>query len=146
MVVIDYLQLMYYDGRVDNRNQELTKITGMLKAMSKELEIPVMALSQLNRGLESRPLTQRRPQMADLRESGAIEQDADNVFALYRDFVYNPKGQDDDDFAQESNENNAEINILKQRNGPLGKVDMVWFPKYTKFANLDKRKEPNDVF
>lgn len=141
ILMIDYMQLMFYDGKTDNRNQELSRISSILKSMAKEFNIPVMVLSQLNRSLEYRPKDSRRPILSDLRETGSMEQDADNVIALYRDWVYNPKGEDIDDF-EESNKNKAEAIILKQRNGPAGaKVKLHWIPEYTRFENVSYRKE-----
>lgn len=139
IIIIDYLQLMFFDGKTDNRQQEITRISGMLKSMAKELKVPVVALSQLSRNLEYRPKNARRPVLSDLRESGAIEQDADNVYGLYRDWVYNPV-EPADDF-DNGNKNDAEIIILKQRNGPTGKAEIHWIPEYTRFENRTKREE-----
>ena len=124
LVVIDYLQLMAATGQGENRATEISEISRSLKAMAKELDVPVIALSQLNRALEQRP--NKRPQMADLRESGAIEQDADIIFAIYRDEVYNPES---------SEKGTAEVNILKQRNGPIGQVKLTFLGQYTRFEN-----------
>ena len=123
MVIIDYLQLMETAG--DNRVQELSKITRSLKGLARELSVPVLALSQLSRGVESR--TNKRPMMSDLRESGSIEQDADLVIMLYRDEYYNPDTPD---------RGIAEIIITKHRNGPTGMVKMLFEPQYTRFRNL----------
>ena len=130
LVIIDYLQLMSGSGKRkgDNRQQEISDISRSLKVMARELNVPVIALSQLSRAVEQRP--DKKPMLSDLRESGAIEQDADMVMFLYRDEYYNPdtelKGQ-------------AEVIIAKQRSGPTGSVHLAWLAQYTKFGNL----EPN---
>ncbi|MEE2638682.1 MAG: replicative DNA helicase [Acidobacteriota bacterium] len=125
LVVIDYLQLMQGRGRFDNRTQELASISRSLKGLAKELQVPVLALSQLSRAPESR--SDRRPQLSDLRESGALEQDADLVMFIYREEQYDPSPE---------NENLAEIIIGKQRNGPTGVVKLAFLKQCTKFANL----------
>jgi replicative DNA helicase len=128
MVIIDYLQLMSGSGRfTDSRQQEISDISRSLKALARELHVPVMALSQLSRAVEQRP--DHRPMLSDLRESGAIEQDADVVMFIYRDDYYNKDTE---------KKGIAEINIAKQRNGPIGTVELVWLPDFTKFANLQK--------
>ena len=128
MVIIDYLQLMSGGGRGnESRQQEISDISRSLKALARELQVPVIALSQLSRAVEQRP--DHRPMLSDLRESGAIEQDADVVMFIYRDDYYNPDTE---------KKGIAEINIAKQRNGPIGTVDLVWLPEFTKFANLQK--------
>jgi replicative DNA helicase len=124
LIVIDYLQLMSASTQGENRATEISEISRSLKAMAKELDVPVVALSQLNRALEQRP--NKRPQMADLRESGAIEQDADLILAIYRDEVYNPDSPD---------KGVAEINLLKQRNGPIGVVKLTFLGQHTRFEN-----------
>ena len=129
MVIIDYLQLMSGRGRTDNRQQEISDISRALKSMARELNVPVISLSQLSRAVEKRD--DKRPMLSDLRESGAIEQDADVVMFIYRDDYYN---HDSD------NPGVAEINIAKQRNGPIGKVNLVWIPEYTRFVNWKKDK------
>lgn len=124
LVVIDYLQLMESKGRTDNRQQEISEISRSLKILAKELNIPVIALSQLSRAPEQR--TDHRPILSDLRESGSIEQDADIVIFLYRDDYYNPETE---------KKNLAEIIISKNRQGATGTVELAWLPQYTKFAN-----------
>lgn len=127
LIIIDYLQLMSGSGRSsDSRQQEISDISRSLKALARELSVPVIALSQLSRAVEQRP--DHRPMLSDLRESGAIEQDADVVMFIYRDDYYNK----DTDLKGIS-----EIIIAKQRNGPIGTVNLAWLPEYTKFANLE---------
>lgn len=127
VIFIDYLQLMTGSGRSESRQQEISEISRSLKALARELHVPVVALSQLSRAVEQRP--DHRPMLSDLRESGAIEQDADVVMFIYRDDYYNKDSE---------NKNIAEIIIAKQRNGPIGTVNLVWMPNYTKFVNMKK--------
>jgi len=129
MVVIDYLQLMKGRARVESRQQEISEISRSLKALAKELTIPVIAVSQLSRKTEER--TGNRPQLSDLRESGAIEQDADVILFIYRDEVYN-RSEDN------PNRGIAEVIIGKQRNGPIGKIDLAFLDKFTTFKDLYK--------
>jgi replicative DNA helicase len=124
LIVIDYLQLMGSAGSTENRATEISEISRSLKALAKELNVPVIALSQLNRSVEQRP--DKRPVMSDLRESGAIEQDADVIMFIYRDEVYNPETPD---------KGIAEIILAKQRNGPVGRVKLTFLGEYTKFEN-----------
>ena len=127
LVVVDYLQLMQVPGNSENRATEISEISRSLKAMAKELNLPVIALSQLNRGLESR--TDKRPVMSDLRESGAIEQDADIILFIYRDDYYNKDSND---------KGLAEILISKHRNGATGMLKLKFFGEYTRFDNLSR--------
>lgn len=129
IIIIDYLQLMSgsIGGRSDSRQQEISDISRSLKGVARELNVPVIALSQLSRAVEQRP--EHRPMLSDLRESGAIEQDADVVMFIYRDDYYNKDTE---------TPNQAEIIIAKQRNGPIGTVNLAWLPDYTKFANLKR--------
>lgn len=130
MVMIDYLQLMSGSGKSDSRQQEVSEISRSLKALAREIDVPVIALSQLSRACESRP--DHRPMMSDLRESGAIEQDADVVMFLYRDDYYNKDTPD---------KNIAEVIIAKQRNGPIGTVNLVWLSDFTKFVNMSREDQ-----
>lgn len=128
LIIIDYLQLMSGSGRnSDSRQQEISEISRSLKALARELNVPVIALSQLSRAVEQRP--DHRPMLSDLRESGAIEQDADVVMFIYRDDYYNKDTE---------LKGISEIIIAKQRNGPIGTVNLAWLPEYTKFANLER--------
>ena len=131
LVVVDYLQLVQGSGRKGaNREQEIAEISRSFKILAKELNVPVIALSQLSRAVESRP--DHRPMLSDLRESGSIEQDADIVMFLYRDDYYNEDSE---------KKNIAEVIIAKQRNGSLGNVELAWLGNYTKFANLEKYRD-----
>ena len=127
IIIIDYLQLMSGGGRSESRQQEISEISRSLKAIARELNVPVLALSQLSRAVEQRP--DHRPMLSDLRESGAIEQDADVVMFIYRDDYYNKETE---------KPGVAEIIIAKQRNGPIGTVELAWLADYTKFANLQR--------
>ena len=128
LIIIDYLQLMSSSGKVESRQLFISEVSRSLKSLARELNVPVIALSQLNRAVDSRP--DHRPVLADLRESGAIEQDADVVMFIYRDDYYNPDTTEKPGV--------AEIIIAKQRNGSTGPVDLAWISRYTKFANLKK--------
>jgi replicative DNA helicase len=133
MIIIDYLQLMRSGTKVDSREQEISEISRSLKGLAKEMGIPIMALSQLNRGVESRGNKDKRPQLSDLRESGAIEQDADTIWFVYRDEVYN----------KESTEQGiAEIIVGKQRAGATGTAKVRFFNQYTRFDNLSDEEYP----
>ena len=128
LIIIDYLQLMSGSGRhSESRQQEISDISRSLKALARELNVPVVALSQLSRAVEQRP--DHRPMLSDLRESGAIEQDADVVMFIYRDDYYNKDSE---------MKGISEIIVAKQRNGPIGTVNLVWLPQYTRFANMEK--------
>jgi replicative DNA helicase len=125
LIVIDYLQLINGSGKASSREQEIAEISRSLKILAKEIDVPVIALSQLSRAPEARP--DHRPMLQDLRESGSIEQDADMVLFIYRDDYYNPQGEQT---------NIAEIIIAKNRSGSTGPVELLWMPNYTKFVNL----------
>jgi replicative DNA helicase len=131
LIIIDYLQLLRGRGRIENRQQEISEISRSLKALAKELRVPVVAGSQLSRAVEQRG--DRIPQLADLRESGAIEQDADLIVFIYRDEVYN----------KESNQKGiGKLIVAKQRNGPIGDVDLTFLKEYARFETLEKRRDP----
>ena len=131
LIIIDYLQLMSSPERVESRQLFISEVSRALKALARELNVPVIALSQLNRAVDSRP--DHKPVLADLRESGAIEQDADVVMFIYRDDYYNPDTTEKPGV--------AEIIVAKQRNGSTGPVDLAWISRYTKFANLSKKEQ-----
>lgn len=134
MILIDYLQLIQGSGRSDNRQQEVSEISRTLKELARELKVPVIALSQLSRGVEQRQ--DKRPMMSDIRESGSIEQDADIVAFLYRDDYYDKESE---------NKNIIEIIIAKQRNGPVGTVALAFVKEYNKFVNLERRFDDEGV-
>jgi replicative DNA helicase len=140
LIIVDYLQLMQ-GHNAENRQQEISEISRSLKALAKELSVPVLALSQLNRSLENR--TDKRPIMADLRESGAIEQDADVIMFVYREAVYCEACKSREKTCDKGHEKNAEIIIGKQRNGPIGTVNLTFRGEFTRFENQSKR---NDTF
>ena len=134
LVIVDYLQLMRGRGRFERREQEISEISRSLKALAKELHIPVVAVSQLNRSVEQR--RPPKPILADLRESGAIEQDADVILFLYRDEVYNKENP--------ANKGQAEVNIAKQRNGPSGEtIRLTFISNYTRFLSRADREFPD---
>ena len=133
LIVIDYIQLMEMGGKVENRQQEISQISRHIKLLARELNIPVIALSQLSRNLESR--ADKRPMLSDLRESGSIEQDSDVVLFIYRDEVYN----EDSEFI-----NIAEIICAKHRNGPIGKVQAFFKKTTAQFSDLDITRQPLD--
>jgi replicative DNA helicase len=135
LIIIDYLQLMKTRSSAERRDLEISEISRSLKALAKELDLPVVALSQLNRMLEQR--SDKRPQLSDLRESGALEQDADVVTFIYRDEVYN---KDENN----PNKGKAELIIAKQRNGPTGTVPLIFLDTYTRFENPAKKDTPQD--
>ena len=127
MIILDYLQLMRGSISMENRQQEISEISRSLKSLARELNIPIVAISQLSRAVESR--TDHRPQLSDLRESGAIEQDADLVVLILREEYYNPSP---------SNEGIAEVIIAKQRNGPVGSFKLTIIKEYTRFENISR--------
>lgn len=130
LIIVDYLQLMSSSSRIENRQQEISDISRSLKGLAKELSLPLIAVSQLSRAPEKRE--SYRPRLSDLRESGAIEQDADVVLLLFREEYYNPK---------EDNKGITEIMVAKQRNGPIGSQNLLFLSEYTRFENLAKREE-----
>lgn len=133
LIVIDYLQLMRGSGKIENRVQEISEISRQLKGLAKELMVPVMALSQVGRAVESRQ--DKRPSLADLRESGAIEQDADMVCFLYRDEYYNPQSED---------QNVCEVIIGKQRNGPVDTIKLSFLKRFASFHNLERERRDDE--
>jgi replicative DNA helicase len=125
LIILDYLQLMTSGRKVESRQQEVSEFSRQIKLLAKELDVPVVAMSQLNRGPEQR--TDKRPQLSDLRESGSIEQDADLVMFIYRDDYYDPESE---------HKGEAELIVSKHRNGPLDTVQLAYQGRYTRFANL----------
>ena len=125
LIILDYMQLMRGSGNSENRQQEISEISRSLKALPRELNVPIVAISQLSRAVEAR--TDHRPQLSDLRESGAIEQDADVVVLILREEYYNPTPE---------NQGIAEVIIAKQRNGPVGSLKLAFIKEYTRFENI----------
>ncbi len=139
LIIVDYMQLMRGRGNEQSREQEISNISRSLKMLAKDLKVPVVALSQLNRAVETRPGKEKRPMLADLRESGAIEQDADVILFIYRDEVYNRCECPPDGDCLCERRGKAEVIIGKQRNGPIGKVDLTYINRFTRFENAEKR-------
>jgi len=135
MIIVDYLQLMSGGGKSDNRQQEISEISRSMKSLARELDVPVIAISQLSRAVEQR--ADHRPMLSDLRESGAIEQDADLVMLLLREEYYTPT---------EENKGLAELIVAKQRNGPVGSIKLAFLHEYTKFSNLSRVSEEEEGF
>ncbi|MFH0882713.1 MAG: replicative DNA helicase [bacterium] len=144
MIVLDYLQLMQPPDRAENQQQAIAQISRQLKGLAKELEMPVITLSQLSRAVETRGGT-KRPILSDLRDSGAIEQDADVVMFVYRQAYYDRLEKNPDELDSMPVDNTAEVIVAKQRNGPTGTVKMVFRPEFTEFANLDLRDHGDEV-
>ena len=136
LLVVDYLQLAHGEKGITRKDLEIAQISQGLKSLAKELDIPVIALSQLNRGPEQRDPDKRRPNMGDLRESGAIEQDADVIGFIYRDVVYNKDTEDP---------NRAELIIAKQRNGPTGTVDLHFDGRFARFSNRTRQEAGDEL-
>jgi replicative DNA helicase len=139
LIIVDYLQLMRGRQNESSREQEISNISRSLKMLAKDLKVPVIALSQLNRAVETRPGKEKRPMLADLRESGAIEQDADVILFIYRDEVYNKCECPHEGECLCGRRGVAEVIVGKQRNGPIGKVDLTYINKFTRFENAEKR-------
>ncbi|HEX9020493.1 MAG TPA: replicative DNA helicase [Nitrospirota bacterium] len=142
LIIVDYMQLMRGRGSEQSREQEISNISRSLKVLAKDLKVPVVALSQLNRAVETRPGKEKRPMLADLRESGAIEQDADVILFIYRDEVYNKCECPHDGECLCGRRGVAEVIIGKQRNGPIGKVDLTYINRFTRFENAEREKRP----
>ena len=139
LIIVDYLQLMRGRQNESSREQEISNISRSLKMLAKDLKVPVIALSQLNRAVETRPGKEKRPMLADLRESGAIEQDADVILFIYRDEVYNKCECPHEGDCLCGRRGVAEVIVGKQRNGPIGKVDLTYINRFTRFENAEKR-------
>jgi replicative DNA helicase len=139
LIIVDYLQLMRGRQNESSREQEISNISRSLKMLAKDLKVPVIALSQLNRAVETRPGKEKRPMLADLRESGAIEQDADVILFIYRDEVYNKCECPHEGECLCGRRGVAEVIVGKQRNGPIGKVDLTYINRFTRFENAEKR-------
>jgi replicative DNA helicase len=139
LIIVDYLQLMRGRQNESSREQEISNISRSLKMLAKDLKVPVIALSQLNRAVETRPGKEKRPMLADLRESGAIEQDADVILFIYRDEVYNKCECPHEGDCLCGRRGVAEVIVGKQRNGPIGKVDLTYINRFTRFENTEKR-------
>jgi replicative DNA helicase len=139
LIIVDYLQLMRGRQNESSREQEISNISRSLKMLAKDLKVPVIALSQLNRAVETRPGKEKRPMLADLRESGAIEQDADVILFIYRDEVYNKCECPHEGDCLCGRRGVAEVIVGKQRNGPVGKVDLTYINRFTRFENTEKR-------
>jgi replicative DNA helicase len=138
LILIDYLQLIEGTGR-ESRQQEVSEISRQLKKLAKELKVPVIALSQLSRGVEQRQ--DKRPVLSDIRESGSIEQDADIVAFLYRDDYYQREGDEDENSEEPQNDNVIEVIIEKNRSGARGTVELLFIKEYNKFSSLSPREE-----
>jgi len=129
LIIVDYLQLMNYEGRAESRQLEISALSRAFKQLAREMDCPVILLSQLSRAPEQRSGDAKRPVLSDLRDSGSIEQDADLVLFLYRDEVYNPETEE---------KNICEVIISKHRTGPTGTIKLAWLDKYTKFGDISK--------
>ena len=144
LVIIDYIGLMQSGTNVDNRAQQVGEISRNLKIMAKDFGIPIVCCAQLNRGTEARGVTNKRPALSDLRDSGSIEQDADIVMFLYRDAYYKDTGavgEEENQPAAEDTANTAEVIIAKNRHGECGNVKMGWIGRFTKFRSLEENRE-----
>jgi len=143
LLIVDYLQLMHSGGRIENRQQEVSEISRSLKALARELKIPIIAISQLSRMIEQRRGAEKKPMLSDLRESGAIEQDADVVLFIHHKEVEKPEGEEEEETSRSPastiSHKDAQIIIGKQRNGPLGEVDLIFFPDFMLFENQPEK-------